>query len=64
MDPNEKLAYVPLTEKDLICEDCLWRGEQEGLVVSKCLVYKDLKPLHVLSKGKQAKCSEYTKEPN
>lgn len=61
MDKNEILGSIEITEDNLVCNDCIWRGNQHGYNVIKCEMY-EVKPFAVLGGNKTTECEVYTYE--
>lgn len=57
MSDNEAVMGGKLiTEQDMICNDCIWRGELADMPPSKCREYPALKPLKIISCTEGAVC--------
>lgn len=59
---SEQGAVVRVTNKNLVCKDCLLRLDDNGPLygnTSRCEAYPSCKPLEVLGGGE---CEEYVKE--
>jgi len=61
MDKDEILGVEEVTEDNLVCHNCLWRGNQHGYNVVKCAMY-EVKPFAVIGGDKNTKCESYTNE--
>ena len=61
MDKNEILGATEVTEDDLVCHDCLWRGNQHGYNTTRCEMY-EVKPFAILGGDRTTECESYRNE--
>ena len=72
-NPNDKKApnsqdtspvqAKEITEADMQCDGCVWRGFQEGLPPTRCLIYRDVnKPTPVIIRTTGYVCPAYRQE--
>lgn len=56
MGKDDKIGGRLITEQDMICRDCVWRGELADLPPSKCREYPGTKPLKIVANVEGATC--------
>lgn len=61
-DKDEKLGGRLITEDDMICVNCVFKGFPEGMPPTKCMIYPNGKPMDVIGRAKNVTCPAYKSE--
>lgn len=61
-EPNDNATiFGAVTEQDMVCYNCIFRGELQKYPSSKCLIY-NIKPFNILGGNKTTKCPAFEKD--